>query len=72
MGASLSACDRFDSAGPSPHPSCHSASEKKRESQVFAPVSGPTHGVATQLLIVGCQILPSGQRIAGPVQRGFF
>jgi len=71
----LRARTRLDSASalrPGLHPGCHPTPEKERETQALAAESGSAHGVSTQLLVMGSQILPSGWCIAGPVQRRFF
>ena len=65
---------RFDIAGafrPGLHPGRHSTPEEKCESQTLVAGSQPAHGVTTQLLVSGSQIVPNGGRIASVVQRFF-
>ena len=50
----------------------HAVIPRRRKSANPKPsphVSGLADSIATQLLVVGCQILPSGQCLAGPIQR---
>jgi hypothetical protein len=53
------------------HPGRHSTPDEKSEAQALIAGSQPAHGITTQLLVAGSQIVPKGGRIAGLVQRFF-